>query len=174
MTEERTKVITLEEAKRYRLIARIAFVLVAFVTPIVITSFKFRLFTQATTTKFSVVGLLTIVIIGWRFKKKLGQWINTWEDSNIFKHILIGVSKVWPFALIVALLFLINYTGNKLMSDAIFCLEWICVCELLSYLFIYPIEMKMDYLVRRMIRKNERKADYKEAIREMKEEEGKQ
>ena len=53
------------------------------------------------------------------------------------------------------------------MGDVLFCLEWTCICELFSYMIIYPFEMRFDYLVKRMIRKNERKADYKEAIREM-------
>lgn len=172
MAEENKKEITLEQAKRYRLILRIAFVILAFVTPIVITCVKFQLFSHATKTKFSIVGLLIVFIIGWRFKKRLSDWINKWEDTNIFKHILIGIGKVWPFMLIVALLFLINYTGNKLMTDVLFCLEWTCLCELISYIGLYPFEMKMDYIVKRMIRKNERKADYKEAVREMKEEEG--
>ena len=173
MAEEK-KQITLEQAKRWRLILRIAFVIVAFITPIVITCSQVHLFTQATKTKFSIVGVLIVLIVAWRFKKKIAEWINKWEDANVFKHILVGIGKVWPFALIVVLLFLINYTGNKIMNDMIFCLEWTCVCELIAYLAIYPFEMKMDYLVRRMIRKNERKADYKEAIKEMKEEEGNQ
>lgn len=162
------KTITLEQAKRLRFICRIVFALVAFVAPVLITGFKFKMFTEYTHAKVSIVGVLILLVICWRFKKRIAEWISKWEDSNIFKHILVGISKVWPFMLIVAILGLIHWTGSKLIGDALFCLEWTCVCELASYLFIYPFEMKFDYLVKRMIRKNERKADYKEAIREMK------
>ena len=172
--EKESKEITLEQAKRFRLILRIAFVLIAFITPIIITGVRFKIFTQATTAKWSIIGLLLILVIAWRFKKKLSEWINSWEDGNIFKHVIIGVAKVWPFMLIVAILGIIQWSANSagtLLKDVLFCIEWACACELVSYLLIYPFEMKYDYLVKRMIRKNERKADYKEAIREMKKDE---
>ena len=71
-------------------------------------------------------------------------------------------------AIVVALLGVLHWNGSKLIGDCLFCLEWTCVCELVAYLFVYPMEMRFDWLVKRMIRKEERKADYKEAIREMK------
>ena len=162
------KTITLEQAKLGRLICRIAFAIVAFVIPVVITGIKLHVFSACTYTKISITGLLVILIICWRFKKRINEWINKWEDSNIFKHILVGIGKVWPFILIVIILGLIHWSASQLIGDVLFCLEWTCVCELAAYLIIYPFEMKFDYLVKRMIRKNERKADYKEAIREMK------
>lgn len=166
------KTITLEQAKLWRFICRLAFTLVAFVTPVIITGLKFQMFTAYTHTKISIVGVLVLLVIGWRFKKRIGEWITTWEDSNIFKHILLGIGKVWPFILVVIILGLIHWSASQLIGDVLFCLEWTCVCELVSYLIIYPFEMRFDYLVKRMIRKNERKADYKEAIKEMKAEEG--
>lgn len=174
MAEEQTekKEITLEQAKKWRLILRIAFFLIAFVVPTLIIGFKFNLFTKATTVKWSITGVLLILIVGWRFKKKITEWINSWESSNIIKHILIGFGRVWPFLLIVIVVGIIHWSATKLVGDILFCLEWTCACELVSYMILYPLEMKFDYLVKRMIRKNERKADYKEAIKEMKEESG--
>lgn len=171
MAEETKKEITLQQATTWRLIARIAFFLIAFLTPTLIIGFKFQLFTQATHTKWSITGITLLLIVAWRFKGKIKEWIKSWDNSNIFKHILIGVGRVWPFFLVVAIIAVIHWSAQKIIGDALFCLEWTCACELVAYIFIYPYEMKMDYLVNRMIRKNERKEDYKEAVREMKEEE---
>lgn len=169
MLEEK-KEITLEQAKIWRVILRVAFFLVAFVAPTLIIGFKFNLFTNATHTKWSITGVTLLLIVAWRFKKRLVEWINSWEDSNIFKWILIGIGRVWPFILIVIIIGIIHWSASKIIGDILFCLEWTCALELASYIIIYPIEMKFDYLVKRMIRKNERKTDLKEAWKEMKEE----
>ena len=171
MAEEKRREITLEQAKTFRLILRVAFFLIAFVIPCIVICVKFNLFTQATKEKWSVFGITMLLIVAWRFKKKISEWINSWEDSNILKWILIGIGRVWPFLLVVTILAIIHWSATQIIGNVLFCLEWTCVCELVSYLVIYPFEMKMDYLVKRMIRKNERKEDYKEAIKEMKEEE---
>lgn len=162
---------TLKKAKIYRFLLRFLFVSIAFIVPIVIICIKFDIFYKASPQKISILGLLLILLISWRFKKKLGEWITSWENSNIFKHIIIGISKVWPFLLLVAILFLIKYSAVKILDDILFCLEWAALCELFAYLVLYPIEMKMDYIVKRMVRKQERTTDYKDAIKEMKEEE---
>ncbi len=163
------KEITLEKAKLYRLISRIAFTAIGFVLPMVIVAVKFKIFTAYTNTKISIMGIILLLIIAWRFKKKLFEWINSWENSNVLKWILIGLGRVWPFLLVVVLIAVIHWSATRIIGDALFCLEWVCACELFCYLIIYPFEMKMDYLVKRMTQKNERKEDYKEAIREMKE-----
>jgi len=172
------KQITLTQAKLWRFILRIVFIITSVVLPLVIIGTKFQLFSKATTTKWSITGIILVLIVAWRFKKRLADWINSWEDSNVFKWIFIGIGKVWPFLLIVSIVATLQLSlkdisekANKLLDDTLFCLEWISTLELVTYLFIYPIEMRFDYLVKRMIRKNERKADYKEAIREMREEE---
>lgn len=177
MAEENKKQISLEQAKLWRFILRIVFIIVSVVLPLVIIGTKFKLFSQATTTKWSITAIVLVLIVAWRFKKKLGEWINKWENSNIFKWILLGIGKVWPFLLIVSILAALQYSSKKItdaaakmLTDTLFVLEWMSVCELVSYLIIYPIEMKFDYLVQRMIRKNERKADFKEAMKEMREE----
>ena len=174
MANNEKKVITLEQAKMWRLILRLAFFLIAFVTPTILIAVQFKLFTQSTVTKWSITGLLLLLIVAWRFKNKITEWINSWEDDNIFKHILIAIGKIWPFILVVCVLGAIKLQANimiKTVDDILFCLGWTCVCELFSYLILYPLEMKMDYLVKRMIRKKERKEDYKEAIKEMQAEE---
>ena len=167
------KDITLQQAKRGRLISRLFFAIIAFVVPVILTCVKFKLFSSEVVKvyKISFVCILVLLIIFWRFKKRIGEWITKWEDNNIFKWILLGISKVWVFILLVVVLYLCTTEASKLINDIIFCLEWTCVCELVSYVVIYPVEMKYDYLVKRMIRKQERKEDYKEAIKELKEEE---
>lgn len=176
MSEEKEtkKEITLGDAKLYRLLCRIAFALVAWAIPLTITLVKFDLLHKYAGYKIAFLGILIVVLIAWRMKKKIGEWINSWENSNIFKHILIGISKVYPFILLVAVLALCKMEASRgitAVDDLLFCLEWTSACELVSYIVIYPFEMKYDFLVNRMIRKEERKCDYKEAIREMKEEE---
>jgi hypothetical protein len=162
---------TLEQAKKYRLLLRIAFAIVAFIIPIIITVTKFDILTKANTTKVSILGILILVLIAWRFKNKIGTWIDSWENSNIFKHILIGISKIWVFLLILIILYMVNSNTTKTLSNLIFCIEWISVCEAFSYMAIYPLEMKFSYIIERNIRKQERKEDYKEAIKEMSKEE---
>ena len=169
--EKESKKITLEQAKLFRFFLRVAFFLIAFATPCILIAAKFNLFTKSTTGKWSIAGIVMLVIVAWRFKKKIAEWINSWEDSNIFKWILVAVSRVWPFALIVALVFVIHYSANDIIGKILTCLEWTAFCEVIAYLFLFPVEMKMDYLVKRMVRRNERVADYKEAINEMKQEE---
>lgn len=166
-----SKSITLEEAKKTRLFFRLAFALIAWVTPLVLTIIKFDVFRQATVYKLSYVFVITAFLVIWRMKKKIGEWVNSWENSNIFKHILIGTSKVYPLALVGIILVLCRTAASEAIENILFSVEWTILCELIAYIVIYPQEMKYDYLVNRMIRKNERKEDYKEAIREMKEEE---
>lgn len=162
---------TLGQARKYRLLLRIAFAIVAFVVPFVITVIKFDIFTKATATKVSILGVLLLVLIAWRFKNKIGTWIDSWENSNIFKHILIGISKIWVFLLILVVLYLVQNNTSKTLANLIFCIEWVSVCEAFSYMVIYPLEMKFTYIIERNIRKQERKEDYKEAVKELSKEE---
>ena len=168
--QEAKKEITLDGAKRYRLFCRLGFALVAWIIPLAITLAKFDLFRQNAAVKIGFLGLLIVLLIGWRMKDKIVEWINSWENSNMFKHILIGFGKVFPFALMVIILGLCKASvaeATKPVDDMLFCLEWTALCELVAYVGIYPFEMKFDYIVNRMIRKNERVCDYKEAIKEM-------
>lgn len=157
-----TKELNLTTEKRWRFIFRALFALVAFVLPIVIISIKYKLITQFTGYKLSAVGLILCVVVLWRFKSRLMEWINSWEYS-IMKYVLIGFSKVYIFMLVLAILLL----ARQGLENLIFCIEWICVCECIAYLVIYPLEEKHDYNVKRVIRGNERKEDYKAAIKEM-------
>lgn len=168
---EEQKEMTLEEAKRWRLICRIAFALLAFLAPTLIIGFRMKLFTAATVSKWSVTAIMLLVIVAWRFKKRIADWVKSWDDTNIVKHILVGLGKVWPFLLMVVVVGVIQWSASKIMGDVLFCLEWTCACELAAYLFIYPFEMKFHTQILRIERKNERKADLKEAIEEMKAEE---
>lgn len=174
MADTEKKPLTLEKAKLYRTLLRVAFALVAFVAPMIIIGLKFQIFTHTTTTKISITALLLILIVAWRFRKRISDWISSWEDDHISKHILIAIGKVWPFILIAGILALIKLQAdaiNQILTDALTCLQWTCVLELFAYLILYPLEMKMDYQVKRLIRKQERKEDLKEAIKELQESE---
>lgn len=160
MTEE-----ALKKAKTLRLLFRALFALIAFITPIIIVAIKFELITKFTGYKLSVIGLFTLILIVWRFKKRLGEWINSWEYS-ILKYILIGFSRVYLFIFAIILLGI----AQKGLTNILFCFEWIAVCEVLSYMVIYPLEEKYDHQVKRILRGIERKSDYKEAIRELEKE----
>jgi hypothetical protein len=157
-----TKILDLKVEKRWRFIFRALFALVAFVLPVVIISLKYKLITQFTGYKLSAVGLILCIVVLWRFKSRLMEWINSWEYS-IMKYVLIGFSKVYIFLLVLAILVM----ARQGLENLIFCIEWICVCECIAYLIIYPLEEKHDYNVKRVIRGIERKEDYKEAIREL-------
>lgn len=152
----------LQKAKRLRLLFRSLFALFAFFLPGLIISLKYKLITEFTGYKLSVVAIVLLIILVWRFKEKLLEWIKSWEYS-IMKYILLGLSKVAVFILALTILLLAR-TG---LENLIFCIEWICLCECIAYLVIYPFEEKFDNQVKRILRGIERKSDYKEAINEL-------
>lgn len=157
-----TKKLNLKTEKLWRLLFRSLFVLVAVILPITIVSIKYKLITEFTGYKLSIVGAVLCILIVWYFKKQLLTWITTWEYS-IMKHILLGISKVYIFIIILAVLLM----ARKGIEDLIFCIEWIALCECIAYLIIFPLEEKHDYNVKRILRGIERKEDYKEAIKEL-------
>lgn len=156
------KKLNLKTAKIYRLIFRIIFALIAFILPIVIVSTKYNLITEFTGYKLSAVGLILCIVILWRFKTRLMDWINTWEYS-VMKYILIGFSRIYIFIIVLAILLM----ARQGLESLIFCIEWICLCECVAYLIVYPVEQKFDYDVKRIIRGNERKEDYRDVIKEL-------
>lgn len=153
---------SLKKAKGLRLLFRSLFALIAFILPCIIVAFKYKLITEYSGYKLSVVGVILIIVLIWRFKDMLLKWIASWEYS-IMKYILLGFSKVAVFILVLTIL-LMARTG---LENLIFCIEWICVCECIAYLGIYPVEEKYDNDVKRILRGIERKEDYKEAIQEL-------
>jgi membrane protease YdiL (CAAX protease family) len=154
----------LKQAKIWRLSLRIAFAVVAFVLPLVIVSTKYKLITEFSGYKLTAVGVILGVVVLWRFKGTIMEWVNSWEYS-IMKYILIGFSRVYIFLIIVAILLM----ARQGLENLIFCIEWICLCECIAYLILYPAEQKFDYQVKRILRGIERKQDYKEAIKELSE-----
>lgn len=154
--------LSLAKEKKLRLMYRILFALIAFVAPLVLVCIKFEVFTKATGYKISAIFILMLVIVLWRFKKRLYDWVISWEYS-ILKYILIGFSRVYLFILMLILLVLVKQG----LDTITFCLEWICTCECIAYLIIYPLEMRHDNNIKRLLRKAERKEDYKEAIKEL-------
>ena len=159
-----TKKVDIKQAKLYRLILRILFCLVDFVIPIVFIGIKYKLFTQFNGIKLTLIGMILLLLIVFRFRAKLLAWINNWEYS-IWKHILLGINKIFVFLLI----WVIAMLAEAQIGNLAFCLGWIAVCSAVAYLAINPFIEKYDYIVKKEIRKSETK----EALRELKDEEGK-
>ena len=161
---EENKTLNLKTEKTLRLIYRILFSLVAFFLPILVISIKYKLITHFNGYKLSVIALILCIIIIWRFKTQVMEWINSWEYS-ILKYILLGFSRVYLFIIVAVIL----TVAQKGLENLLFCIEWICVFECIAYLVIYPLEEKHDHNVKRLIRGAERKEDYIEALKEWKE-----
>lgn len=159
---EEKKKPNLKAEKTYRLIYRILFVLVSVVIPIVIVAYKYKLITEYTGYKLSLVGAVLCITLIWNFKKRLLDWITSWEYS-IMKYILLGFSRVYIFIIMLIILIM----ARQGIESLIFCVEWISLCECIAYLVIYPLEERHDYKVKRILRGIERKEDYKEAIKEL-------
>ena len=156
-----TKKIDINQAKQYRLILRILFCLVDFVIPIIFIGIKYKLFTQFNGLKLTMIGLILLLLILFRFRNKLLEWINTWEYS-IWKHILLGINKIFVFILI----WCVAMFAEAQIGNLAFCLGWIAVCSAIAYLAINPMIEKYDYIVKKEIRKSETK----EALRELNQE----
>lgn len=158
-----TKKVDIKQAKLYRLILRILFCLVDFVIPIVFIGVKYKLFTQFNGIKLTMMGMILLLLIVFRFRAKLLAWVNNWEYS-IWKYIILGINKIFVFLLI----WVIAMLAEAQIGNLAFCLGWIAVCSAIAYLVINPFIEKYDYIVKKEIRKSETK----EALRELKEEEG--
>lgn len=161
---ETTKKIDIKEAKRNRLILRILFCLVDFVIPIVFIGIKYKLFTEFNGFKITFLGIILLLLLAFRFRAKILSWVNSWEYS-IWKYIILGINKIFVFLLI----WVIAMLAEAQIGNLAFCLGWIAVCSAVAYLAINPFIEKYDYIVKKEIRKSETK----EALRELKEEEGK-
>lgn len=158
-----TKKIDIKQAKLYRLILRILFCLVDFVIPIIFIGIKYKLFTQFNGIKLTMIGMILLLLVVFRFRAKLLAWVNSWEYS-IWKYIILGINKIFVFLLI----WVIAMLAEAQIGNLAFCLGWIAVCSAIAYLAINPFIEKYDYIVKKEIRKSETK----EALRELKEEEG--
>lgn len=156
-----TKKIDIKQAKLYRLILRILFCLVDFVIPIVFIGIKYKLFTQFNGIKLTMMGMILLLLVVFRFRAKLLAWVNSWEYS-IWKYIILGINKIFVFLLI----WVIAMLAEAQIGNLAFCLGWIAVCSAIAYLAINPFIEKYDYIVKKEIRK----AETKEAIRELQEE----
>ena len=160
MSNNSTKV-DIKQAKRYRLILRILFCLVDFVIPVIFMGIKYKLFTQFNGIKLTFMGIVLLLLVAFRFRAKLLAWINSWEYS-IMKHLLLGINKIFVFLL----LWVIAMFAEAQIGNLAFCLGWIAVCSAVAYLAINPFIEKYDYIIKREIRKTETK----EALRELQEE----
>ena len=91
-----TKKVDIKEAKRNRLILRILFCLVDFVIPIIFIGIKYKLFSQFNGIKLTMMGMILLLLVIFRFRAKLLAWVNSWEYS-IWKYIILGLNKIFIF-----------------------------------------------------------------------------
>ena len=123
---------------------------------------KYKLFTQFNGIKLTFIGIILLLLVLFKFRKRILDWINTWEYS-IWKYIILGLNKIFIFLLI----WVIALLAEAQIGNLAFCLGWIAVCSAIAYLAINPFIEKYDYIVKKEIRKSETK----EALKELKEEE---
>lgn len=158
-----TTKVDIKQAKTYRFILRVLFCLVDFVIPIVFIGIRYKLFTEFNGIKLTMIGMILLLLVLFRFRAKLLAWVNNWEYS-IWKYIILGINKIFIFILI----WVIAMLAEAQIGNLAFCLGWVAVCSAVAYLAINPFIEKYDYIVKKEIRKSETK----EALRELKEEEG--
>ena len=163
MANKSTKV-DITTAKRYRTLLRIMFCLVDFVLPIVFIGVKYELFEEFTGIKLTLIGAILALLVLFRFRAKLLAWVNSWEYS-VMKYIILGLNKIFIFILI----WVVAMLAEAHIGSLAFCLGWIALCSAIAYLVINPFIEKYDYIVKKELRK----AETKEAIREMQEEDNK-
>jgi hypothetical protein len=161
MENNSTKKVDIKEAKRLRLILQVLFCLVDFVIPVVFIGIRYKLFTAFNGIKLTLMGMIVLLLVAFKFRAKIITWINGWEYS-IWKHIFLGINKIFIFLLI----WVIAMLAEAHIGDLAFCLGWIAVCSAIAYLAINPFIEKYDYIVKKEIRK----AETKEAIKELNEE----
>lgn len=162
MSDTSTKV-NLKQVKTYRLVLQILFCLVDFVLPVVFIGIKYKLFTRFNGIKLTLIGFILALLLVFRFRAKLLAWVNSWEYS-VFKHLILGLNKIFIFILV----WVVAMLAEAQIGSLAFCLGWIAVCSAVAYLCINPFIEKYDYIVKRELRKNETK----EALRELKDEGG--
>jgi chromate transport protein ChrA len=167
---------SIRRAKFNRFIFRLLFFLIGYVAPLTFI-FGYELYKKEQKITLTTVGLAVVLIVLmliWRFKRKLINWINTWEYS-ILKYILLGISKVYIWIIVFVVTFLIHKAYDKPITpeqikqaeQIVVSFYVVSVAQCVAYLLIAPIESYFDYKVKRLIRKKERKEDYKEAIKEL-------
>lgn len=140
----------IKKDKRIRFLMRLLFVLFAFIAPIIVIELKYDLFTEFNKWKLSVVGMITLVSLIYRFKNRLLAWFNTWEYS-VFKYVLLGFSKIALFVLIV----IVAHMAQREASNVVFVLDWYLFFNAIAYLICLPIEEHYDYYIKRELRKQE-------------------
>jgi|LSQX01.1.fsa_nt_gb hypothetical protein len=140
----------IKKDKRIRFLMRLLFVLFGFIAPIIVIELKYDLFTEFNGWKLSVVGMITLISLIYRFKNRLLAWLNAWEYS-VFKYVLLGFSKIALFVVIVA----IAHIAQREASNVVFILDWYLLFNAIAYLVCVPIEEHYDYYIKREIRKQE-------------------
>lgn len=140
----------IKKDKLIRFIMRCLFVVFAFIAPVVLVSLRYEIVSEYSGWKISIVGMIVLISIIYRFKNRVLQWINSWEYS-VLKHILLGFSKIALFAVLVG----IAHIAKREASSVVFVLDWYLVLNVIAYIVILPIEEHYDYFIKREIRKTE-------------------
>ncbi len=140
----------IKKDKRIRLLMRLLFALFALIIPVVVVSLRYKLFTEFTGRKLSVIGFLILVSTIFRFRKRLIEWITSWEYS-VLKYVLIGFSRIALFVMLV----IVAHAAKREATSIVFVLDWYLLFNMIAYLIILPIEEHYDFHIKRELRKNE-------------------
>jgi hypothetical protein len=140
----------IKKYKRLRFGFRGAFLIVAYLIPLIMFIERYKLFetTEGSSGyKVGIMGIVGIALLMFNFKKEIWTWINNWEFS-IFKVFLIGLSKIWVFVFAYVLLKL----AATQLQELTYIVGWVGAAEIVAYLGIKPIADHYDHLVKREIR----------------------
>jgi hypothetical protein len=140
----------IKKYKRLRFGFRFAFLIVAYVIPLIIFIERYSLFetTEGSSTfKVGALGIVGIALLMFNFKKEIAAWINNWEFS-IFKVFLTSLSKIWIFVFAYVLL----KVAATQLEELTYIVGWVGASEIIAYLAIKPIADHYDHLVKREIR----------------------
>lgn len=157
-----------KKEKRLRFLYRVIFFLVTLVTPCIIWGCNYPLMQTRTRTKVSIMFLLVTYVLCRRFKDELKNWISSWEYSSL-KYILLGIGKNIWYIIVMALCVYLSMKLPKWCNLAkeqmdvllktlqkfLICLSATCLCQLVGYIIIIPLERKYDFLIKRELRKQE-------------------
>lgn len=136
--------------KRMRLLLRILFFVIVLFTPVAMTSLKFEIITEFNGYKASFIGIVVVIILFYRFRTSVMQWINNWEYS-VFKHVIIGLNRV----IVPILFYFIIKAAQQEMANLVFVVEWIAITSVVGYTIVLPAEQHYDYYIKRELRKQE-------------------
>jgi hypothetical protein len=130
--------LTLKTMKKRRLLVFLAIILTILIIPSIVIIIKFNLIEQFKTTtpktQFSILAMISLIVVFLIFYKKINLLINQMEFS-ILKVILNGFMFMIPLTI-----FLVIFIGlTFVLEDVIFVFKWIWGCAFITSFTLIPI-----------------------------------